>query len=150
MKRNLTLAFVTFCSVIFTYLYPIIQIHISTLEKYSYLFTIMADIYEIPLSFGIYFGFFLLLHSLILSSLNETLILLKKVSYITLLALCCIKGSELLYQAYYKDLLDSFNNPNMVKAVVILSVALLFANIFHSMVKLFEIRIEKFRRFNEG
>ena len=119
----------------------------------------MNPIYEIPLSFVAYFGLaaFLLfpfntffIHkrvtnnkdAAIKETIRVTIKLFGRTLYIGGLALLCIHYSEMSFNYYYKDTLDSFNNPNMIKAVLIFSLAILFANIIHSFVKLIKIHIK--------
>lgn len=120
----------------------------------------MNPIYEIPLSFIGYFGLSALfffpfnkylmykkvnknIDAAIKETIRVTIKLFGKTLYIGGLSLLCIHYSEVLFNSYYKDTFDSFNNPNMIKAVLIFSLAILFANITHSFIKLIEIRVNK-------
>lgn len=155
---NLYLILVTIAAYILTAIYPVVPIHVQTLKEFSYILRIMNPVYEIPLSFVAYFGlaafllfpfktFFMYKHvannkgAAIKEAIRKTIKLSKRILYIGTLALLCIHSSETLFNSYYKDTFDSFNNPNMIKAILIFSLATLFANIIHSFIKLIMIRI---------
>lgn len=163
--NNLYIVLVTIAAYILTAIYPVVPIHLHTLKEYSYILRIMNPIYEIPLSFVAYFGLvaFLLFPfkiffmykdvannqgAAIKEVIKKTIKLSKRILYISTIALLCIHSSETMFNSYYKNTFDSFNNPNMIKAVLIFSLATLFANIIHSFIKLIKIRINNKKAVN--
>jgi hypothetical protein len=150
---------VALVSYLLTILYPIFNIHIEFFKVHSYLISIMSDIYQLPLSFALYFGVFYLISlplmdllryfndksvsvSQLILFIKDRIAYFKKILYVSILSILCISFSEWFFQLYYGDSLDSFGNSTMLKITIILAFAILVANIIHAMIKILRFRKE--------